>query len=65
MENVSCGTYFNEPGYSEFVNECAYINEIQEFFNVLTGKQPEYTMEMDARILSIIDQIEEKHTEKN
>lgn len=65
MENVSYGTYFNEAGYSEFVNECAYINEIQEFFNVLTGKQPEYTMEMDARILSIIDQIEEKHTEKN
>ena len=43
-----------------FRSECAYINEIQEFFEVLTGKQPEYTMEMDARILSIIDQIEKK-----
>lgn len=60
MENIDCGTYFNENGYNEFVNECAYINEIQEFFEVLTGKQPEYTMEMDARILSIIDQIEKK-----
>lgn len=60
MENIDCGNYFNENGYNEFVNECAYINEIQEFFEVLTGKQPEYTMEMDARILSIIDQIEKK-----
>ncbi len=55
MESVNCGTYFNETGYSEFVNECSYKNEIKEFFAVLAGKQPEYTMEKDARILNIID----------
>lgn len=59
MENIDCGTYYHESGYSEFVNECAYINEIREFFEVLAGKQPEYTMEMDAGILGIIDRIEE------
>lgn len=60
MENIECGTYYNEPGYSEFVNECAYMNEIKEFFEVVKGKKPEYTMEMDAQILRTIDEIERK-----
>lgn len=59
MENMECGTYHNEPGYSEFVNECAYMNEIQDFFEVVKGKQPEYTMEMDVQILRLIDEIEQ------
>lgn len=59
LENIECGTYYNEPGYSEFVNECAYMNEIKEFFAVIEGKQPEYTMEMDLKILKMIDMIEE------
>lgn len=59
LEKVECGSYYNEPGYSEFVNECAYMNEIKEFFAVIKGKKPEYTMEMDAHILKIIDKIEE------
>ncbi|MDD6628175.1 MAG: hypothetical protein PUF03_07990 [Lachnospiraceae bacterium] len=57
LKNAS-GTYYNEPGYSEFVNECAYMNEIKEFFEVVRGKQPEYTMEKDAQILRTIDEIE-------
>lgn len=60
MEHVDCGTYYNEEGYSEFINEYAYINEIKDFFDVMNGKQPEYTMEADARILKIIDKIEEE-----
>lgn len=58
MKTVECGEYYNEPEYCEFVNECAYINEINEFFKVINGKQPEYTMEKDAEILKIIDKIE-------
>lgn len=59
MEHIGCGTYYNEEGYSEFINEYAYISEINDFFDVVNGKQPEYTMETDARILKIIDRIEE------
>lgn len=58
LEHIDCGTYYNEEGYSEFVNECAYMNEIREFFAVVEGKQPEYTMEMDAKTLRLINQIE-------
>lgn len=58
LEQIECGSYHSEAGYSEFVNECAYINEIKEFFAVIDGKQPEYTMEMDANTLSLINQIE-------
>ena len=58
MEAISVGEYQNEPGYSEFVNECAYINEIKEFFEVVQGKSPQYTMSDDEEILKIIDTIE-------
>lgn len=58
MEVLSAGEYRNEPGYSEFVNECAYMNEIKEFFEVVEGKTPQYTMEDDKKILKLIDTIE-------
>lgn len=58
LEQMDCGIYYKEAGYSEFVNEYAYINEIKEFFAVVEGKQPEYTMEMDANTLRLINQIE-------
>ena len=58
MEVIPAGEYHNEPGYSEFVNECAYINEIKEFFDILEGKTPQYTMADDEKILKIIDTIE-------
>lgn len=58
MESIECGTYRSEPGYSEFINETAYMNEIREFFEVIKGKKPEYTMKMDEQILKLIDEIE-------
>lgn len=58
LDVLECGDYYNEAGYSVFVNECAYMNEINEFFAVLKGKELEYTMSMDAQILKLIDQIE-------
>lgn len=63
MESINTGAYYNEEGYGEFINEHAYINEIKDFFDVIGGKAAEYTMEMDARILDIIDKIEEKQRE--
>ena len=45
-------------GYSTFVVENAYRNEIKEFFDViLTGKKPLYGFEQDKKILELIDRI--------
>lgn len=46
--------------YSSFVVENAYLNEIQEFFDVLEGKRkPLYGFQEDLEVLNYIDQIEE------
>ncbi|MBO4845843.1 MAG: Gfo/Idh/MocA family oxidoreductase [Lachnospiraceae bacterium] len=45
-------------GYSSFVVENAYKNEIKEFFNVLLDKcEPVYGFEQDKKILELIDRI--------
>lgn len=45
-------------GYSAFVVENAYKNEIREFFDVvLNGKEPLYGFEQDKRILELVDRI--------
>lgn len=48
-------------GYSSFVVENAYQNEIQEFFAVVAGeREQQYGFEKDMQILSLIDRIEGK-----
>ncbi|MCR5293958.1 MAG: Gfo/Idh/MocA family oxidoreductase [Lachnospiraceae bacterium] len=48
----------HKDGYSAFIVENAYKNEIKEFFDVvLHQKQPLYGFEQDKRILEIIDSI--------
>ena len=45
-------------GYSSFVIENAYKNEIREFFDVvLNDKEPLYDFEQDKKILELIDRI--------
>ena len=45
-------------GYSTFVVENAYKNEIREFFNVLKGcKSAQYGFEQDLKVLKLIDMI--------
>ncbi|MBR4174577.1 MAG: Gfo/Idh/MocA family oxidoreductase [Lachnospiraceae bacterium] len=45
-------------GYSSFVVENAYKNEIREFFDVvLNGKTPLYGFEQDKKILELIDRL--------
>lgn len=55
---LECGAYYREREYSEFVNELAYVNEIQEFFHVIEGKQMAYTMEDDIKTLKYVDLVE-------
>jgi predicted dehydrogenase len=45
-------------GYSSFVVENAYKNEIREFFNVVNGDTTaQYGFEQDLKILELIDTI--------
>ena len=45
-------------GYSAFVVENAYKNEIKAFFDVVTnGKKALYGFEQDKKILELIDKI--------
>ena len=45
-------------GYSAFVVENAYKNEIQEFFNVVNGVAPaQYGFDQDLKVLELIDRI--------
>ncbi len=45
-------------GYSSFVVENAYKNEIQEFFDVvINGKKTIYGFEQDKKVLALIDKI--------
>ena len=48
----------HKAGYSSFIIENMYINEIQEFFDVmLHGKEPQYDFEQDREILQLISTI--------
>lgn len=58
LEQISAGKYIHEKGYSESVNEYAYMKEIEEFFAVVKGKEPLYSFENDKEVLEIIDEIE-------
>lgn len=58
MDAICDDRYQNEKGYSEFVNEFAYVNELQEFFQVLEGKKAKYGFAEDKEILRLIDEIE-------
>lgn len=45
-------------GYSQFIVENAYKNEIKEFFNVVNKKKkPKYGFEQDLKILELIDKV--------
>ncbi|MCM1125497.1 MAG: Gfo/Idh/MocA family oxidoreductase [Lachnospiraceae bacterium] len=58
LKQIQAGEYIHEQGYGDFINEYAYAREIEEFFNVIKGKQPIYSFEQDKKILRIIDEIE-------
>ena len=51
--------YVHENGYADFINEYAYMKEIEDFFEVIkSGKEALYSFEKDKEILAIINQIE-------
>lgn len=58
LRRISAGRYIHENKYNELINEYAYMKEIEEFFEVIKGKQPLYSFEKDKETLKIIDEIE-------
>lgn len=58
LKQIPTGKYIRERGYSDFINEYAYMREIDEFFEVLKGKEIMYGFEEDKKILKIVDEIE-------
>lgn len=58
LSQIPAGKYIHENGYSESVNEYAYIKEIEDFFDAINGKEPLYSFEKDKKILDIINEIE-------
>lgn len=58
LKQASAGVYVHEAGYGGFINEYAYLREIEEFFEVVKGKEPRYGFEKDKEILKIIDEVE-------
>lgn len=59
LQQIPAGRYIHEKGYSESINEYAYIKEIEEFFEVIKGKNALYSFEKDKEILKVIDNIED------
>lgn len=50
-----------QDGYASFIIENAYRNELETFINLINGNGvAEYTFEEDQKILSIIDEIEDR-----
>ena len=39
LKQIQAGEYIHEHGYGDFINEYAYIREIEEFFDVIEGKE--------------------------
>lgn len=58
LKPVSAGEYIHREGYGKFVNEYAYMKEIEEFFAVINGKEPIYDFAKDLETIEIIDKIE-------
>lgn len=58
LKMVPTGQYIHEQGYGNFINEYAYLKEIEEFFAVIDGKQAIYGFAEDMEIIKIIDEIE-------
>lgn len=55
LNGVHAGEYIHDERYGSFINEYAYMQEIEEFFKVIEGKTACYGFEDDLVTLKIID----------
>lgn len=58
LQQIVTGKYVHVPGYSDWINETAYAEEIKMFFEVIKGAKPLYGFMQDVATLQVIDEIE-------
>lgn len=58
LKLVPTGKYIHEQGYGSFINEYAYMKEIEEFFAAIKGKKAIYGFAEDLEMINIMDKIE-------
>lgn len=59
MESICNEKNIKQEGYQEFINEYAYLKEINEFFQVMNGMNSRYGFQEDLETLRLIDKIEQ------
>lgn len=55
---VTLGSYIHDERYGAFINEAAYVKEVEEFFSVVAGKKAVYGFAQDQEIIHLINMIE-------
>lgn len=60
MINKKMGEYVQEKGYAAFINEYAYMTEMNAFFDAINGSSIIYDFNQDLEILAWIDLIEQE-----
>lgn len=58
LDSICKEEYLQQKGYQAFINEYAYLREIEEFFQSIQGKKSEYGFEEDLETLKLIDRLE-------
>ncbi len=61
LKRVVTGEYVHMDGYSDWINETAYAEEIRAFFKVMKGEKSIYGFAEDVATLKIIDEIEKQN----
>ena len=55
---IEFDNYIHDERYGAFINEAAYVREVEEFFEVLKGKKALYGFAQDQEIIDLINRIE-------
>ncbi len=55
---IDFNNYIHDDRYGAFINEAAYMREVEEFFEVLKGKKALYGFAQDQEIIDLINRIE-------
>ena len=55
---IDFNNYIHDERYGAFINEAAYMREVEEFFEVVKGKKALYGFAEDQEIIDLINKIE-------
>ena len=55
---IDFGNYIHDERYGAFINEAAYMREVEAFFDVVKGQKALYGFAEDQEIIDLINRIE-------